>query len=54
MPRRSLGRPVSYELTTLGLSLHDTVRQLKLWAEAHMGKALAHRAADEDAAGGTD
>jgi DNA-binding HxlR family transcriptional regulator len=26
---------VTYELTDLGLSLHQTVRQLKLWSEAH-------------------
>lgn len=41
---------VSYELTALGLSLHETVRQLKFWAEDHMGEILAHRAAGEDAA----
>jgi DNA-binding HxlR family transcriptional regulator len=26
---------VTYELTDLGLSLHQTVRQLKLWSESH-------------------
>ncbi|WP_328799036.1 winged helix-turn-helix transcriptional regulator [Puerhibacterium puerhi] len=35
---------VTYELTDLGLSLHQTVRQLKLWAEAHMDDVLAHHA----------
>jgi DNA-binding HxlR family transcriptional regulator len=44
---------VSYELTALGLSLHDTVRQLKLWAEDHMGEVLAHRAAREETTTGS-
>jgi len=35
---------VSYELTALGLSLYETVRSLKAWAEAHMDTVLAHRA----------
>ncbi|MEZ5153054.1 winged helix-turn-helix transcriptional regulator [Rhodococcus zopfii] len=43
---------VSYELTALGLSLYETVRQLKLWAEDHMGEVLAHRAASEEATSG--
>lgn len=32
---------VSYELTDLGLSLHRTMRQLKLWAEAHRDDVAA-------------
>ena len=35
---------VSYELTDLGLSLHDTMRALKDWAESHMDQVLAERA----------
>ncbi|MGA1838823.1 helix-turn-helix domain-containing protein [Herbiconiux sp. 11R-BC] len=34
---------VSYELTGLGLSLHTTVRQLKLWSEAHRDDVAAHQ-----------
>ena len=34
---------VSYELTELGLSLHQVIRGLKAWAEAHMDEVLAHR-----------
>ncbi|WP_291052772.1 helix-turn-helix domain-containing protein [Herbiconiux sp.] len=34
---------VSYELTDLGLSLHGTVRQLKLWSEAHRDDVAAHQ-----------
>jgi DNA-binding HxlR family transcriptional regulator len=34
---------VSYELTDLGLSLHDVMRGLKGWAEANMGEVLANR-----------
>jgi DNA-binding HxlR family transcriptional regulator len=34
---------VSYELTDLGLSLHDVMRSLKGWAEANMGEVLANR-----------
>jgi DNA-binding HxlR family transcriptional regulator len=34
---------VSYELTDLGLSLHQTMRGLKAWAETHMDDVLAHR-----------
>jgi len=36
---------VSYELTELGLSLHEMMRGLKSWAEGHMDDVLAHRAA---------
>ncbi|MEV4459392.1 winged helix-turn-helix transcriptional regulator [Microbispora sp. NPDC004025] len=35
---------VTYELTDLGLSLHQTMRGLKTWAQAHMDDVLAHRA----------
>lgn len=34
---------VSYELTELGLSLQDTIRGLKSWAETHMDEVLANR-----------
>ena len=34
---------VSYELTALGLSLYETMRGLKSWAEAHMDDVFAHR-----------
>ncbi|GIJ27144.1 transcriptional regulator [Micromonospora qiuiae] len=34
---------VSYELTELGLSLHRTVRQLKLWAERHRDDVAANQ-----------
>ncbi|MEO6082317.1 MAG: helix-turn-helix domain-containing protein [Umezawaea sp.] len=34
---------VSYELTDLGLSLHQTMRALKTWAEANMDYVLANR-----------
>ncbi|GAA4088616.1 winged helix-turn-helix transcriptional regulator [Nonomuraea soli] len=34
---------VSYELTDLGLSLHEMMRGLKAWAETHMDDVLAHR-----------
>jgi DNA-binding HxlR family transcriptional regulator len=35
---------VSYELTDLGLSLHQMTRGLKTWAEVHMDDVLANRA----------
>ncbi|WP_319445895.1 MULTISPECIES: helix-turn-helix domain-containing protein [unclassified Mycobacterium] len=35
---------VSYELTDLGLSLHEMMRALKAWAEMHMDDVLANRA----------
>jgi DNA-binding HxlR family transcriptional regulator len=35
---------VSYELTSLGLSLHHMMRGLKTWAEMHMNDVLASRA----------
>jgi DNA-binding HxlR family transcriptional regulator len=34
---------VTYELTDLGLSLHEVVRGIKVWAEAHMDEVLANR-----------
>jgi DNA-binding HxlR family transcriptional regulator len=38
---------VSYELTDLGLSLHQTMRGIKSWAETHMDDVLAHREASD-------
>ena len=38
---------VTYEITELGLSLHRTVRQLKVWAESNIDDVLAHRAAHD-------
>lgn len=38
---------VSYELTDLGLSLHQMVRGIKSWAEEHMDDVLASRAAHD-------
>ncbi|WP_433111891.1 winged helix-turn-helix transcriptional regulator [Micromonospora sp. CA-246542] len=35
---------VTYELTDLGLSLHEVVRGLKGWAETHMDDVFANRA----------
>jgi DNA-binding HxlR family transcriptional regulator len=34
---------VTYELTALGLSLHDLMRDIKAWAEDHIDAVLAHR-----------
>lgn len=34
---------VSYELTDLGLSLHDRTRDLRNWAQTHMAEVLAYR-----------
>ncbi len=34
---------VAYELTDLGLSLHEMMRGLKTWAEEHMDDVLANR-----------
>jgi DNA-binding HxlR family transcriptional regulator len=34
---------VSYELTPLGLSLHEMTRGLRHWAQHHMGDVLANR-----------
>jgi DNA-binding HxlR family transcriptional regulator len=38
---------VTYELTDLGLSLHEMMRGLKSWAETHMDEVLTHRATAE-------
>ena len=38
---------VSYELTDLGLSLHQTMRGIKTWAETHMDDVLANRQASD-------
>ncbi|KQO60062.1 winged helix-turn-helix transcriptional regulator [Curtobacterium sp. Leaf261] len=35
---------VTYELTELGLSLHQTVRQLKRWAETHRDAVSTNQA----------
>jgi DNA-binding HxlR family transcriptional regulator len=35
---------VSYELTDLGLSLHEMMRALKTWAQLHMDDVFASRA----------
>ncbi|MGW1742138.1 winged helix-turn-helix transcriptional regulator [Nocardia sp. NPDC001965] len=34
---------VTYELTELGLSLHQIMRGIKVWAEAHMDEVQANR-----------
>jgi DNA-binding HxlR family transcriptional regulator len=34
---------VSYELTDLGLSLHQMTRGLRSWAQMHMAEVLANR-----------
>ena len=34
---------VAYELTDLGLTLHQVMRGIKVWAEAHMDEVLANR-----------
>ena len=34
---------VTYELTDLGFSLHEVMRGIKAWAEAHMDEVLANR-----------
>lgn len=34
---------VTYELTALGRSLHDVMRGIKAWAEAHMDEVLTNR-----------
>ena len=39
---------VSYELTGLGLSLHQLMRAVKTWAELNMDDVLAHRATYDD------
>ncbi|MEU8313540.1 helix-turn-helix domain-containing protein [Micromonospora sp. NPDC048887] len=42
---------VTYELTGLGFSLHETIRSLKVWAEANMDDVLANRAAYDSRVG---
>jgi DNA-binding HxlR family transcriptional regulator len=39
---------VTYALTGLGLSLHQTMRGLKIWAETHMDDVLTNRAAYDE------
>ena len=34
---------VTYELTDLGLSLHELMRGIKVWAESHMDEVLVNR-----------
>lgn len=34
---------VTYEQTNLGFSLHEVMRGIKVWAEAHMDEVLANR-----------
>ena len=34
---------VTYELTDLGISLRELLRNVKTWAEAHMDEVLTHR-----------
>jgi DNA-binding HxlR family transcriptional regulator len=38
---------VTYELTALGLSLHQMIRGLKSWAETNMDEVLANREAQD-------
>jgi DNA-binding HxlR family transcriptional regulator len=38
---------VTYQLTDLGLSLHEMVRDIKSWAETHMDDVLTNRAAHD-------
>lgn len=40
---------VSYELTGLGLSLHHTMRQIKLWSEAHRDEVAENQACFDSA-----
>jgi DNA-binding HxlR family transcriptional regulator len=40
---------VTYDLTSLGLSLHETVRQLKLWSETHRDEVSARQAEFDEA-----
>ena len=37
-----------HDLTSLGLSFHGTVRQLKIWAETHRDEVSAHQALFDD------
>jgi DNA-binding HxlR family transcriptional regulator len=40
---------VTYELTDLGLSLHQMMRALKIWAETHVDEVTTSRAAYDEA-----
>ncbi len=42
---------VTYQLTDLGLSLHDMTRAVRDWAQDHMDDVLAHRARYDGPAG---
>ena len=42
LARTAVPVTVSYELTDLGLSLHQTVQQLKRWAEVHREDVAAN------------
>jgi DNA-binding HxlR family transcriptional regulator len=42
---------VSYELTDLGLSLHQMIRGIRTWAQTHMDEVFANRAAYDTHAG---
>ncbi|MCR5979694.1 transcriptional regulator [Gordonia jinghuaiqii] len=42
---------VTYELTELGLSLHEVMRIMKAWAESHMDEVLENRARHDARAG---
>jgi DNA-binding HxlR family transcriptional regulator len=39
---------VTYELTGLGVCLHQAVRTMKAWAEEHMDDVFAHRGLHDD------
>ena len=39
---------VSYELTDLGVSLHEMTRGVRSWAQSHMDAVLANRAAHDE------
>lgn len=41
---------VSYELTALGLSLHEMTRGIRGWAQAHMDEVLTNRARHDELA----
>lgn len=42
-PGTSPATRVSYELTDLGLSLHQAMQAVKSWAKAHMDEVLLNR-----------
>ena len=41
---------VDYALTDLGVSLHQTTRQLRAWAQDHMDDVQAHRVEHDEGA----